>query len=62
MAEKIGIALDASLIEAIDAWIARHDAPRPTREEAIVSLLKGVLGANAPSTVVPNLVTGRDVL
>ena len=49
-------------IEAIDAWIARHPAPAPTREAAVRELIAGRLGAHGPSTVLPGLVTGRDIV
>jgi hypothetical protein len=51
-------------IKAIDAWIARHPDPKPTREEAVCQLVIGRLGAEdeRPSTVLPGLVTGRDIV
>jgi len=51
-------------IRAIDAWIARHSDPRPTREEAVCQLVIGRLGAEDehPSTVLPSFVTGRDIV
>lgn len=58
------IELGAAQIEAIDAWIARHPDPKPTREEAVCRLVIGRLGAEDefPSTVIPGLVTGRDII
>ena len=52
------------LIAAIDAWIARHDDPKPTREDAVYQLVAGRLGAEEghPSTVIPGFVTGRDIV
>ena len=49
-------------IEAIDQWIARHDEPKPSREEAVRQLVSGRLGAHGPHTVVPNFTTGRDIV
>jgi len=51
-------------IAAIDAWIARHDDPKPTREEAVCQLVIGRLGAEDqhPSTVLPGFTTGRDIV
>ncbi|UAK25392.1 hypothetical protein [Sphingomonas nostoxanthinifaciens] len=49
-------------IEAIDAWIARADPPLPSREEAVRQLVSGRLGAHGPSTVLPDFVTGRDIV
>ena len=51
-------------IEAIDAWIERHEHPRPTREEAVCLLIVARLGAEEghPSTPIPSLVTGRDIV
>lgn len=54
--------LDKTTITALDAWIARHDEPRPTREEAAVQVLEGALGSHSPSTPMPNMVTGRDIV
>jgi len=51
-------------IAAIDAWIARHPDPKPTREEAVCQLVIGRLGAEDehPSTVLPGFTTGRDII
>lgn len=49
-------------IAAIDAWIARHAAPRPCREDAVRQLVAGRLGAYGPSTILPGEVTGRDIV
>lgn len=51
-------------IAAIDAWIARHPDPKPTREEAVCQLVIGRLGAedDHPSTVLPSFTTGRDIV
>jgi len=51
-------------IAAIDAWIARHADPKPTREEAVRRLVIGRLGAEDehPSTVLPSFTTGRDIV
>jgi len=51
-------------IKAIDAWIERHEHPKPTREEAVCQLVIGRLGAedDHPSTVLPGFTTGRDIV
>lgn len=51
-------------IKAIDAWIARHDDPKPSREEAVCQLVIGRLGAedDHPSTILPGFTTGRDIV
>lgn len=50
-------------IEAIDAWIARSPDPKPSREEAVRQLIVGRLGADGhQSTVIPGMVTGRDIV
>ena len=49
-------------IAAIDAWIARHDDPKPDRATAVQQLVAGRLGADRPSTMLPGLVTGRDIV
>jgi hypothetical protein len=51
-------------IEAIDAWIARHADPKPSREKAVAQLVIGRLGAEDehPSTIMPGIVTGRDIV
>lgn len=58
----VSVRLDPELLAALDAWIARHPEPQPARPEAIRRLLAGALGSNHPSTVVPGLVTGRDIV
>lgn len=58
----VRVRLGPDLRAALDAWIARHPEPRPARPEAIRRLLAGSLGSNHPSTVVPGLVTGRDIV
>jgi len=52
----------AQQIEAIDAWIARSKNPSMDREEAVVHLVAGRLGTHGPSTILPNPVTGRDIV
>lgn len=49
-------------MRAIDAWIARHGDPKPDRAAAVRELVAGRLGAHAPSTILPGLVTGRDIV
>jgi len=56
------VRLPGPVLMAVDAWIARHDEPKPSRGEAIAQLVAGRLGAHAPSTVLPGLVTGRDIV
>jgi hypothetical protein len=50
-------------LQAIDNWIARHDDPKPSREEAVAQLVSARLGADEghQSTVIPGIVTGRDI-
>jgi hypothetical protein len=51
-------------IAAIDRWIARHSDPKPSREEAVYQLVVGRLGAEDEhrSTMLPGIVTGRDIV
>jgi hypothetical protein len=49
-------------MEAIDDWIARHDDPKPSREDAVCQLIGGRLGAYGPSTIIPQFTTGRDIV
>lgn len=49
-------------LAAIDAWIARHPEPRPDRAAAVRELVLGRLGGHVPSTMLPGLVTGRDIV
>ena len=51
-------------VKAIDAWIERHEDPKPSREEAVCQLVIGRLGAedDRPSTVLPGFTTGRDIV
>ncbi|HWW63369.1 MAG TPA: hypothetical protein VNZ43_01280 [Sphingomonadaceae bacterium] len=58
----MSVRLDPELLAALDAWIARHTEPRPSRPEAIRRVLAGSLGSNHPSTALPGLVTGRDII
>jgi hypothetical protein len=50
-------------LQAIDGWIARHEDPKPSREEAVAQLVSARLGADEghQSTVIPGFVTGRDI-
>jgi hypothetical protein len=61
---QLTIAFGSAQIAAIDAWIARHPDPKPTREEAVCQLVIGRLGAedDYPSTVLPGFTTGRDIV
>ena len=57
------IRFTADQIEAIDAWIGRSAEPKPSREEAVRQLIVGRLGADGhQSTVIPGMVTGRDIV
>ena len=58
----VSVRLGPELVAALDAWIARHTEPRPSRPEAIRRVLAGSLGSNHPSTALPGLVTGRDII
>lgn len=58
----ISVPLAADTLAALDAWIARADAPKPSRGEAVAALLAGTLGSHRPSTAIPNIVTGRDIV
>jgi hypothetical protein len=49
-------------MDAIDDWIARHEDPRPSREDAVCQLVTGRLGADRPSTMIPQFTTGRDIV
>jgi hypothetical protein len=68
MADTSGLTLTITFspaeMEAIDDWIARHDDPKPSREDAVCQLVIGRLGAedNHPSTVLPGFTTGRDIV
>jgi hypothetical protein len=56
------ITVTPKLLAAIDDWIARHDEPLPSREEAVCQLVSGRLGADGPSTILPQFTTGRDIV
>ncbi|SNS09977.1 hypothetical protein SAMN06295912_101336 [Sphingomonas laterariae] len=58
---RLQIDLTDDDVEALDAWIERHADPRPTREEALRLIVAGALGTHRPSTILPNIVTGRDI-
>jgi hypothetical protein len=60
--DVIEVRLSGSVLMAVDAWIARHDDPKPSRSKAIAELVAGRLGAHSPSTIMPDLVTGRDIV
>jgi hypothetical protein len=57
----IAVTLTPATAAALDAWIARAK-DSPTRGEAIAQLLAGALGSHTPSTTIPGLVTGRDIV
>lgn len=54
--------LTALDIAALDGWIARQPEPHPTRGQAVREILAGVLGSHHESTILPGLVTGRDIV
>ncbi len=58
------IELGLAQLAAIDAWIERHQHPKPTREEAVCLLIIARLGAEDghPSSPIPGFVTGRDIV
>jgi hypothetical protein len=58
------VTFSAAEIAAIDAWIARHDDPKPSRADAVCQLVAGRLGTEEGlrSTVLPGLTTGRDIV
>ncbi len=62
-ATTLTICFTAGQMAAIDAWIARSPDPKPDREEAVRQLIVGRLGADGhQSTVIPGVVTGRDIV
>jgi hypothetical protein len=62
-ATTLSITFSAAEIAAIDTWIARHNDPKPTREDAVCQILAGRLGADGhQSTALPGFVTGRDIV
>ncbi len=58
----VTIHLTDACIEAVHAWITRSKEPDQTLEEAIAHLLAKGVGADAEQTVIPPLVTGRDIV
>lgn len=44
----ITIRLQPEQLAALDAWIARHPDPKPSRPEAIRQVLAGALGGSQP--------------
>ncbi len=66
MSEQGGTTLEVTFtteqMAAIDSWIARHEDPKPSREDAVRQLVAGRLSAYGPHTVVPNFTTGRDIV
>ncbi|WP_380877514.1 hypothetical protein ACFB49_13170 [Sphingomonas sp. DBB INV C78] len=61
-AAPIPVTLNPEDLAALDAWIDRHDDPRPSRAEAIRLVLAGALGTHMPSSPLPKLVTGKDIV
>ncbi|MFZ3181354.1 MAG: hypothetical protein WA156_14360 [Methylocystis silviterrae] len=45
--------LERPALNAIDAWIAAHPEPRPTRPEAIRRLVEKALGAGDAGAFIP---------
>jgi hypothetical protein len=58
----IGVRLQPDLLAALDAWIVRHPEIKLSRPEAIRQILAGTLATRRPSTILPNFVTGRDIV
>ena len=59
---SLTVTFDAQLVGALDAWIARSKEPTLTREEAVGHVLRAALGHDTPSTIIPGIVTGRDIV
>ena len=62
MPESIIVAFEADELAAIDAFIARAPDPKPDRSEAVRQLVRGRLAVDGPSTILPDMVTGRDIV
>jgi hypothetical protein len=60
--EPVTIRFQPEQLAAIDAWIARHPDPKPTRPEAVRQIVAGALGSHGPSSTLPGFVTGRDIV
>lgn len=60
--ESLHVRLQPDQLAALDAWIARQPEPRPSRPEAVRQILAGALGSDSPSSTIPNIVTGRDIV
>lgn len=61
-AVSVHLQLQPDMIEAIDAWIARHPERKLSRSEAVRQILAGALATQRPSTILPNFTTGRDIV
>jgi hypothetical protein len=48
-------------LTVLDAWIERHPEA-PSRPEAMRQIIRERLGTDPGSTVIPNIVTGRDIV
>ncbi|TVV71401.1 hypothetical protein [Sphingomonas solaris] len=59
---QVLITIPPEAIAAVDAWIARRDEPRHSREEAVRIIASHHLGGDDPLTMLPTLVTGRDIV
>ncbi len=60
--QTVSVRLPPELVASVDDWIARFSDPSISRGEAIMHILAGRLGSESPSSVVPKLVTGRDIV
>ena len=58
----VQVRLQPELLEAVDAWIARHPEANISRPEAIRQILAGALATQRPATILPNFTTGRDIV
>jgi hypothetical protein len=58
----VGVRLQPDQLALLDAWVARQPDPKPSRPEAVRQILAGALGAHGPSTMIPKIVTGRDIV
>lgn len=61
----LAIGFEDAEIQAIDAWISRHDDPRPCRADAVRHLVATRLGLDLQghlSSVIPDEFTGRDIV
>jgi hypothetical protein len=57
----VELTLSRDEMAALDAWIARHPDPKPSRADGAREVLIGALGGRLRSTALPGIVTGRDI-